>query len=187
MSAGVRAARGTGTLEAVSDARIPVAESASAHPAEVGGETRETTGQVVSGLGRVLIAVYIILAIAATARSIYQIIAKYDEAPLAYTLSAVSGIVYILATVALVKRNRPGWRAVAWGALCFELAGVLVVGTLSIVVPEHFAHPTVWSYYGDGYMWIPLALPIIGLVWLTRDGKVAPEPNVAGSTTGSLY
>ncbi len=119
------------------------------------------------GLGRVLIAVYVILAIAATFRSIYQIIAKFDDAPFAYSLSAVSGLVYIVATAALIKRTGV-WRAVARGALIFELVGVVVVGTLSLVTPQLFAHPSVWSHYGSGYVFIPLVLPILGLIWLHR-------------------
>ena len=132
-----------------------------------GGEGRAAR---LSGMGRVLIAVYLILAIAATFRSVYQIISKFDEAPLAYSLSAVSGVVYILATIALIKR-RGGWRTVAWIALIFELAGVLIVGTLSLVAPQLFGHPSVWSYFGAGYLCIPLVLPILGLIWLSREGR----------------
>lgn len=115
-----------------------------------------------SALGRVLITVYIILAIAATFRSIYQIATKFDEAPLAYSLSAVSGVVYIIASLALIK----GWHGIAWAALVFELAGVLVVGTLSLIQPEFFAHPSVWSHFGSGYLFIPLLLPVLGMLWL---------------------
>lgn len=123
------------------------------------------------GLGRVLIAVYIVLALAATFRSAYQIIAKFDEAPLAYSLSALSGVVYIVATIALIKR-RGVWRAIAWGALIFELCGVLVVGLLSIIEPQLFGHPSVWSFFGSGYLFIPLVLPILGLIWLRSTGRV---------------
>ncbi|PRI10330.1 hypothetical protein [Leucobacter massiliensis] len=130
-----------------------------------------------SGLGRVLIAVYIVLALAATFRSLYQIITKFEEAPLAYVLSALAGVVYIVATVALLRRDR-GWRPVAWAALGFELAGVLVVGTLSLVAPQLFGHPSVWSYFGSGYLFIPLVLPVLGLVWLRRLGRPV-RPGVA--------
>lgn len=137
-------------------------------------------GERLSGLGRVLIAVYIVLAIAATFRSIYQIMSKFDEAPLAYSLSAVSGVVYIVATVALIMGIRGShsysgrvWRAVAWIALVFELCGVLVVGTLSLVAPDLFAHPSVWSTFGIGYGFIPLVLPVLGLIWLRRTGANA--------------
>lgn len=137
------------------------------------------------GLSRVLITTYIILAIAATARSLYQIIAKYDEAPLAYALSAVSGAVYIVAVIALIKcaREKSGpWHVVAWITISFELVGVLAVGTLSIVLPEWFNHPSVWSWYGNGYLFVPLALPILGLLWLAkRDEDPEPEPEIEGS------
>jgi len=121
------------------------------------------------GLGRVLIAVYLILALAATLRAIYQIVAKFDEAPLAYSLSLASGIVYVVATIALIRR-RGAWRAVAWVALAFEFAGVLVVGVLSYTTPALFAHNSVWSYFGLGYGFIPLVLPLLGMIWLRRDG-----------------
>ncbi len=137
------------------------------------------------GLGKVLIAVYLVLAIAATFRSVYQILTKFDEAPVAYALSALAGVVYIVATVALVKSGRRGrqaaggsedgraWRVVAWGALVFELAGVLIVGTLSLIAPQLFAHPSVWSQFGMGYLFIPLVLPVLGLLWLRRSGRPA--------------
>lgn len=134
-------------------------------------ERAEPRGDRMSGLGRVLIAVYIVLAIAATFRSVYQIITKFDEAPVAYSLSAVSGIVYIVATIALIRRGHGAWRWTAWIALSFELLGVLVVGVLSITAPQFFAHPSVWSFFGQGYVYIPLVLPVLGLVWLSREGK----------------
>ena len=117
------------------------------------------------GVGRLLIAVYGILAVGATARSFVQIVERFDEAPLAYTLSAVSAVVYIVATIALIAPGR-AWYLVAWVTICFELVGVLVVGTLSITHPELFAHASVWSYYGYGYLFVPLIIPVLGLVWL---------------------
>lgn len=125
-----------------------------------------------SGLGKVLIAVYLVLAAAATFRSIYQILTKFDEAPLAYTLSAVAGVVYIIASIALMK-HVGAWRVVAWCALTFELFGVLVVGTLSLTQPELFGHPSVWSTYGSGYAFIPLVLPVLGIIWLIRTKEPA--------------
>ncbi|MGX5681247.1 hypothetical protein [Schumannella luteola] len=119
------------------------------------------------GVGRVLIAVYAVLALAATARSVYQIATKFDEAPVAYVLSLVAGVVYIVATVALLGRGRT-WYFVAWAAIVVELAGVLVVGLLSLLDPALFAHPAVWSYFGIGYLFIPLVLPVLGILWLRR-------------------
>ena len=120
-----------------------------------------------SGPGRVLVVVYGILALAATARSVYQIATRFDEAPVAYLLSAVAGVVYIVATLALALPG-PVWRRVAWVTIVFELVGVLAVGTASIVAPDLFAHETVWSRFGRGYAFIPLVLPVLGLIWLAR-------------------
>lgn len=120
-----------------------------------------------SGPGRVLVAVYGVLAVAATARSAVQIARDLDEAPLAYLLSAVAAVVYVLATVALAK-GTGGWRTTAWSAVSVELTGVLVVGALSVVAPELFADATVWSGFGSGYGYVPLVLPVLGLLWLWR-------------------
>lgn len=125
-----------------------------------------------TGIGRVLVIVYGIMALAATGRSFVQIVEKFDEAPLAYTLSAVSAVVYIVATLALVFAGRRGWYLVAWIAISFELVGVLVIGTLSLVMPELFQHQTVWSQYGLGYVFIPLVLPFFGLWWLVKHPPV---------------
>lgn len=120
-----------------------------------------------AGVGRVLIAVYAVMALAATARSLFQIATKFDEAPVAYLLSAIAGLVYIVATVALIRSGRV-WYRVATIAIVFELTGVLTVGILSLVDPVLFPSDTVWSAFGAGYVFIPLALPVLGLVWLYR-------------------
>ena len=99
-----------------------------------------------------------------------QIMRDFDEAPLAYALSAVSAVVYIVATVALLMRGST-WRMVAVAAITFELVGVLVVGTLSLVMPQLFAHPSVWSWYGMGYLFIPLVLPVVGLWWVRKGSE----------------
>ena len=97
-------------------------------------------------------AVYGILALAATARGIYQVGFKLDEAPVAYLLSLVSGLVYVVATIALAK----DWRTVAWWAVSIELVGVLTVGILSLTVVDDFPDETVWSAFGQGYGYIPV-------------------------------
>jgi hypothetical protein len=134
-----------------------------------------------TGIGRVLVIVYAIMALGATGRSFVQIVERFDEAPLAYTLSALSAVVYIVATLALVFAGRPGWYVVAWIAIVFELVGVLVVGTLSLVAPELFGHPTVWSWFGMGYLFVPLVLPFLGLWWLAthRPGTRQATPDTA--------
>ncbi|MBF4561847.1 hypothetical protein ITJ43_06805 [Microbacterium sp. VKM Ac-2870] len=138
-----------------------------------------------TGIGRVLVVVYAIMALAATGRSFVQIVQDFAAAPLAYTLSAVAAVVYILATVALVKSDARRWFVIAWIAICFELAGVLIVGTLSLTHPELFLHDaTVWSGYGFGYFWVPLVLPFVGLWWL-RSGGRAQNDEAADAATPS--
>ena len=131
-----------------------------------------------TGIGRVLVIVYAIMALGATGRSFVQIVERFDEAPLAYTLSALSALVYIVATLALVFAGSRGWYLVAWVAIVFELAGVLIVGTLSFAMPELFAHPTVWSWFGSGYLFVPLVLPFLGLWWLATH-RPAAQPAAA--------
>ena len=131
-----------------------------------GAMSTTATPTRMTGIGRVLVIVYAVMALAATGRSFVQIVQRFDEAPLSYSLSAVAAVVYILATLALVLSNRRGWYTIAWVAIVFELAGVLIVGTLSLVYPDLFQHETVWSLYGRGYLFIPLVLPVFGLWWL---------------------
>lgn len=128
-------------------------------------EARDKAAPGVStGPGRVLVAVYALFSLAAGARAGVQLATRFAEAPLAYTLSAFAAFVYIVLTVALIR----GARRIALAACLTELVGVLVVGTFSVVDPEAFPRATVWSGYGSGYGYIPLVLPIIGLVWLYR-------------------
>lgn len=122
------------------------------------------------GPGRLLVAVYAVFALSATARASYQIFTDFAEAPLAYSLSALAAIVYIFATIALARRDSLA-RRLAWYFVGFELLGVLAVGTLSLLLPEQFARASVWSQFGIGYGFVPLVLPILGLWWLAHSGK----------------
>ena len=127
------------------------------------------------GIGRLLIAAYAVLALAATGRAGYELIAKFEEAPLPYVLSAISAVIYIVATVALA-RSSDVWRKVAYVAVIFELTGVLLIGAASFIWPDFFMYDgkqvrTVWSYFGIAYGCVPLVLPILGLIWLGKTKK----------------
>ena len=119
------------------------------------------------GVGRLLILVYAFFAVSSTARASFQVITKFEEAPMAYLLSLVSALVYILATVSLA-RSGTTWNKVAVAAVVFELVGVISVGTLSFVAPELFDHASVWSGFGSGYGYLPLVLPVLGLIWIQK-------------------
>ncbi|MEV6040846.1 hypothetical protein AB0L65_57745 [Nonomuraea sp. NPDC052116] len=122
------------------------------------------TASISTGPGRALIAVYGLFSLAAGARAAVQIVSKFDQAPLAYSLSALAAAVYIALTVALWR----GARLLALVGLGIELVGVLVIGTLSLLDAAAFPDATVWSAYGKGYGFIPLVLPVVGLYWVLR-------------------
>jgi Na+-driven multidrug efflux pump len=122
------------------------------------------------GSGRLLIAVYAVFAISASARALYQLATKFTDAPLAYSLSALSAVVYIVATVNLTRSSARA-KSIARLTIWFELIGVIVVGSLSFLAPDLFKHPTVWSEFGIGYGCIPLLLPILGLLWLRKNSR----------------
>lgn len=126
-----------------------------------------------SGPGRLLVAVYAVFAVSASARAGVQIATQFDEAPLAYLLSAVAAAVYIVATIALARSSVTAHR-VAFVACTIELVGVVSVGILTTVTPADFPDDTVWSQFGRGYGFVPLVLPILGLWWLRRTAPVAP-------------
>ncbi len=127
-------------------------------------DTSRTTSH---GFGRVLVAVYGVFALAASARSVFQLVTKADDAPVAYALSALAGVVYVVATWALAT-DRHG--LASW-TIGFELVGVLAVGVLTLVDAELFPDQTVWSDFGQGYGFIPLVLPFVGLWWLRRTAR----------------
>src|SRR5699024_10791657 len=58
------------------------------------------------GFEAVLVIIYGLFALSATARSLVQILRGFDEAPVAYSLSLVAALTYIAVTVLLVRRGR---------------------------------------------------------------------------------
>lgn len=123
--------------------------------------------RVNSGPGRMLVAVYGLFALAATGRSIMQISESFSKAPVPYLLSALAAIIYIVATIALARGDRTSAK-VARATIITELVGVLVVGAWSLLAPSFFPDKTVWSHFGQGYGFVPLILPLVGLWWLHR-------------------
>jgi cytochrome bd-type quinol oxidase subunit 2 len=126
-----------------------------------------------SGPGRVLIAVYGVFALAATSRAGVQIATNFHEAPTAYLLSAFAAVVYIVATVTLARSGRVSHR-IAVTSCTIELIGVIAVGTYSLTDKAAFPDATVWSGYGNGYGYVPLVLPVLGLLWLRHTRRRIP-------------
>ena len=146
-----------------------------------------------TGPGRLLVAVYALFALSASARAVVQIATKFGHAPVAYLLSAFAAVVYILATVTLAAGS-PTARRIAVLSCSVEFAGVLAVGTWSLADPATFPDATVWSGYGSGYGFVPLVLPVFGLLWLrhwarrasTRPAIVPPATDAGEAAGGSL-
>src|ERR1700739_4312109 len=134
-----------------------------------------------TGPGRVLIAIYALFALSASARAAVQIATKFGNAPVAYLLSAFAGVVYILATVTLAIGS-PRARRIAVLSCSIELIGVLAVGTWSLADPATFPDATVWSSYGSGYGFGPLVLTVVGLLWLRRwSGRARTRRTIVAS------
>src|SRR3984957_697716 len=164
-----------------------------------------------TGPGRLLVAIYGLFALSPPARAGVQIVTKFSPAPVAYLLSAFAAVVYILATVTLsvgsptarrialpscstqlagvpavgprsLPARPPPPRRIALLSCSTELAGVLAVGTWSLADPATFPDATVWSGYGSGYGFVPLVLPVFGLLWLRHWAK---RQKTSGTTPAS--
>ena len=146
-----------------------------------------------TGPGRLLVAIYGLFALSASARAGVQIATKFSHAPVAYLLSAFAAVVYILATVTLTVGS-PVARRIAVVSCSVELVGVLAVGTWSLADPATFPDATVWSSYGSGYGFVPLVLPVFGLLWLrrwsgrprTRHTTVTPAEDAGDAAGGGV-
>ena len=124
-----------------------------------------------------LVWLYGVMVVGAVSRSVVQISTEFDSVPLAYSLSAVAGVVYGFITYSLVRGGGDGPQGGA-GVLRRRVLGVLTVGRGTLVEPSAFPDATVWSDYGMGYLFIPVMLPISAMYWLGRArgaGGMPPE------------
>ncbi|MER7193132.1 hypothetical protein [Streptomyces flaveolus] len=138
-------------------------------------EEKPARTRLIGGPGILLVWLYGVMVVGAVSRSAYQIATDFDRAPLAYTLSAVAGVVYGFITYTLVRGGETARRA-ARVCCAAELVGVLAVGTWTMAEPSVFPDATVWSDFGMGYVFIPVLLPLSALYWLR---KVAPHGDAA--------
>jgi cytochrome bd-type quinol oxidase subunit 2 len=129
-----------------------------------------------TGPGRVLVGLYALFALSAGARATVQIATQFAEAPLAYLLSALAAVIYLVATLGFL-RGGPAGRRLAMICCGAELLGVLAVGTASLLDPAAFPHATVWSGFGRGYGFVPLVLPVLGLLWLRATPAEPSDPS----------
>jgi hypothetical protein len=130
----------------------------------------EVTARRPIGPGRVLLGGYTLFVVAAGARSAVQWATHGQRAPLAYALSAVAALIYLVGLVLLARVDRdPGASRRAAAVCCLvEFSGVLAVGAASVLWPAAFPDATVWSGFGQGYGYVPVVLPLLAAFWLHR-------------------
>jgi hypothetical protein len=110
-----------------------------------------------------------------------QVATDAEAAPVAYGLSVVAACTYAAGWYA-ITRAAQGSTGLARVLLWLELGGVVVVGTLSLVKPVWFSEASVWSQFGLGYGFVPVALPVCGLLWL-RSAATRPTPRLEAPRT----
>ncbi|MFJ8953728.1 hypothetical protein ACIRO1_26795 [Streptomyces sp. NPDC102381] len=149
--------------------------SGEAEVAVTAEEKDNKRSRLISGPGMLLVWLYGVMVVGAVSRSAVQISTEFDKAPLAYSLSAVAGLVYAFITYSLVRGGDKARRA-AFVCCALELAGVLIVGTWTLVEPSAFPDATVWSDFGIGYLLIPVLLPLSAMYWLRKGVLQRQQP-----------
>lgn len=138
------------------------------------GKARDARQKLISGPGILLVWLYGVMVVGAVSRSAVQISTDFHKAPLAYTLSALAGLVYGFITYSLVRGGEKARKA-ALVCCAAELVGVLAVGTWTLIEPSAFPDATVWSDFGMGYLFIPVILPVTAIFWLNRARRAAAQ------------
>jgi hypothetical protein len=128
------------------------------------GEEKGLSG-FIAAAGVILAISYPVLAFSTGIRAIYQLFFKEGVTNyLGPTLSAVAALLYLVATVGFAVREKWAWR-VSVVALTIEMVMVLLVGILSIIMPDTIG-TTAWRLFGIDYGFFPLVQPLLGLLWL---------------------
>lgn len=126
---------------------------------------RSGSTELVSVLGYILSVSYPVLALSTGVRALFQLFLKEGVVNyLAPTLSLMAAVCYLTATIGFAHRRRWAW-LLSVGVLAFETVLTLLVGSLSLIIPETIGR-TVWRHFGADYGYFPLFQPVIGLVWL---------------------
>ncbi|MDX1414497.1 MAG: hypothetical protein R3293_09925 [Candidatus Promineifilaceae bacterium] len=119
----------------------------------------------IAAAGVILAVSYPVLALSTGFRAFYQLFLKEDVTNyLGPALSALAAVLYLVATIGFAVREKWAWR-VSVVALAIEMLMVLLVGTLSLVVPDMIGR-TAWRLFGIDYGFFPLVQPLLGLLWL---------------------
>ena len=115
--------------------------------------------------GAILGISYPVLAISTGARALYQLLLKEGVTNyLGPALTGVAALLYLIAAIGFARRRRWAWK-LSVAALTLETIFTIVVGTLSLVIPDVIGN-TAWRHFGADYAFFPLIQPLLGLGWL---------------------
>lgn len=117
------------------------------------------------GLGRIVMAIFWLFGAWTLIVSIRSLIGIGGE-PLGPALvSLLAALIYLTAAIALTHNGRR-MRMVGWASVGISLAGPILTGLLGVGTSEVSAEFSPWSRFGEYYYYLPLVIPVIGLVWL---------------------
>ena len=117
------------------------------------------------------VALYGFWAVAVLSRAISQYINRPTVA-LPTHLSLVAGLIYLVSTYWAWKGDI---RRVRYG-LWVEIVGIMLVSMGESYAPMPYA--SAWSHFGSGYLWLPLLLPIGGVILSFRQTHTGVTPGV---------
>ena len=117
------------------------------------------------GLGRVVMVIFWAFGVWTTANAIIDLF-HLDDEPLGPALTALlAGLVYLLAALG-ITHNGKRMRILGWTTVTLELIGPLMVGMMSVGISQLSVSRSAWANCGADYYYLPLIIPIIGLIWL---------------------
>jgi len=117
------------------------------------------------------VALYGFWAVAVLSRAISQYINRPNVA-LPTHLSLVAGLIYLAISYWAWKGDIRRVRLGLWVECC----GVILVSIGESFVPMPYA--SAWSHFGSGYLWLPLILPVAGIILSFRQTHTAATPGV---------
>jgi hypothetical protein len=109
---------------------------------------------------RGLALLYLFWAVALCSRAIWQYMTRSGDLRPTH-LSLIAGLIY----VAIVVWAWYGQRKFLMLGLVVELMGVLAISIGELRWPLPYA--SAWSQFGSGYLYMPIILPILGLLHLS--------------------
>lgn len=124
------------------------------------------------GLGRLVMALYWVFGIVTTLLAAWVLVRSATLAsstPIGGKIVALlAGVIYILVAIGITHNGRR-MRQMAWVGVIIEMVGPIITGLLELGVPDlgnSLFSP--WAGFGVNYWYLPLLVPIVGIVWMWR-------------------